>query len=219
MVFQKTKIRLLPIFIFVACLSLSIKISLVAGSFVRFEGASFKIGATAAQAEEQAATKETEELTDVLNNGSESEKATPQNAFTSSEIMILQELAERREALDSKAKILVSGGYIEKSVFSLLGQVSENLFKNTHVDMAFIGLDGLDIEYGASVRSFSETAVKQAMIKSADKVVALLDSSKIKQKMLVKFAEVEEFDYIITNEMSEEEIKAYKEKGVEVIIA
>ena len=122
-------------------------------------------------------------------------------------------------ALDSKAKILVSGGYIEKSVFSLLGQVSENLFKNTHVDMAFIGLDGLDIEYGASVRSFSETAVKQAMIKSADKVVALLDSSKIKQKMLVKFAEVEEFDYIITNEMSEEEIKAYKEKGVEVIIA
>ena len=57
------------------------------------------------------------------------------------------------------------------------------------------------------------------MIKSADKVVALLDSSKIKQKMLVKFAEVEEFDYIITNEMSEEEIKAYKEKGVEVIIA
>ena len=122
-------------------------------------------------------------------------------------------------ALDSKAKILVSGGYIEKSVFSLLGQVSENLFKNTHVDIAFIGLDGLDIEYGASVRSFSETAVKQAMIKSADRVVALLDSSKIKQKMLVKFAEVEDFDVIITNEMSEEEIRAYKEKGVEVIIA
>ena len=101
---QKTKIRLLPIFIFVACLLLSIKISHVAGSFKYFEGTSLNIGTAAAQAEEQAAAKETEELTDVLNNGSEADQAPVQNAFTSSEIMILQELAERREALDAKAK-------------------------------------------------------------------------------------------------------------------
>ena len=101
---QKTKIRLLPIFIFVACLLLSIKISHVAGSFKYFAGTSLNIGTAAAQAEEQAAAKETEELTDVLNNGSEADQAPVQNAFTSSEIMILQELAERREALDAKAK-------------------------------------------------------------------------------------------------------------------
>ena len=101
---QKTKIRLLPLFIFVACLSLSIKISHVAGSFRHFEGAFLKIGTAVAQAEEQVAAKETAELTDVLNNGSEADKTPAQNAFTSSEIMILQELAERREALDAKAK-------------------------------------------------------------------------------------------------------------------
>ena len=122
-------------------------------------------------------------------------------------------------ALDSKAKVLVAGGYIEKSVFSLLGPTSEALFENTHADFAFIGLDGMDIEYGASVKSFTEMPVKQAMIRNADKVAAVMDSSKLKQKMLVKFAEVEGFDYIITNEMDEEDKKAYEEKGVKVIIA
>ncbi|WP_329383820.1 DeoR/GlpR family DNA-binding transcription regulator [Anaerofustis butyriciformans] len=122
-------------------------------------------------------------------------------------------------ALDSKAKVLVSGGYIEKSVFSLLGSTSEHLFQTTHSDIAFIGLDGMDINYGASVKSFTETPVKQAMIKNAEKVAAVIDHSKLNQKMLIKFADIEDFDYIITDEMSDEDIKAYKERGVEVIIA
>ena len=122
-------------------------------------------------------------------------------------------------ALDSKAKVLVSGGYIEKSVFSLLGATSEHLFENTHSDIAFIGLDGIDINYGASVKSFTEMPVKQAMIKNADKVVALIDHSKLNQKMLIKFAEIEDFDYIITDDMSEEDIRAFKEKGVDVLLA
>lgn len=122
-------------------------------------------------------------------------------------------------ALDAKAKVLVSGGYVEKSVFSLLGTISENLFENTHADYCFIGLDGMDSEYGASVRSLTEMPVKQAMMKSSEKSVALFDSSKVGIKVLAKFASVEDFDIIITNKMSEEDIKAFNEKGVKVIIA
>lgn len=122
-------------------------------------------------------------------------------------------------ALDSKAKVLVAGGYIEKSVFSLLGPTSEDLFKNIHADIAFIGLDGMDVEYGASVKSFNEVPVKQAMIKNADKVAAVIDSSKLGQKMLIKFADAEEFDYIITNSIDDKDKKAYEEKGVKIILA
>ena len=106
MLTKKTKFRLLPIFIFVACLSLSVKISHVAGVFKQLPKAEVKIVASQALAEEKVAAKETAELTDVLNNGgvSENQQERPLNAVTNSEILILQELAERREALDAKAK-------------------------------------------------------------------------------------------------------------------
>ena len=106
MLTKKIKIRLLPIFIFVACLSLSIKISNVAGIFKQLHMTDVKIGTTAALAEDDAVSKITSELKTVLNNGrnSKDQAENPSNAITNSEILILQELAERREALDVRAK-------------------------------------------------------------------------------------------------------------------
>lgn len=102
---NKLKIRLLPIFIFVAALSLSIKINNVFDLYHQTESKKVSITTTQAQAEEKL-NKETAQLADVLQKGSAPSNATdaPASAFTNSEIMILQELAERREALDIRAK-------------------------------------------------------------------------------------------------------------------
>ena len=101
----KNKIRILPTFIFVASLSLSIKITNVLDLYQQTESKHLKIYASQAMAEEKT-NKETAELTNVLNNGDvgDNKQSTINNAFTNSEILILQELAERREALDIRAK-------------------------------------------------------------------------------------------------------------------
>lgn len=101
----KTKIRLLPIFIFVAFLSLSIKITNLFESYSQDTKPAVSITPSQAQAEEKL-NKETAELTDVLEKGDDSSEQKPakSTAFTNSEILILQELAERREALDIRAK-------------------------------------------------------------------------------------------------------------------
>ena len=102
---NKIKIRLLPIFIFVAVLSLSIKINSVYDLYRQTENKKLSISASQAKAEEKL-NKETSDLTNVLKNGNQSGE--PQNnistAFSNSEILILQELAERRENLDARAK-------------------------------------------------------------------------------------------------------------------
>lgn len=102
---NKIKIRLLPIFIFVAFLSLSIKITNVVDLYQKTENKKIDIVASAAQAEEKL-NKETAELANILQNGTPAgEQPQVQNtSFSNSEIMILQELAERREALDIRAK-------------------------------------------------------------------------------------------------------------------
>lgn len=102
---NKNKIRLLPVFIFVATLSLSIKIANVFDLYQQTESKYLKISTSQALAEEKV-NKETAELTNVLDKGENStgKQSNINNAFTNSEILILQELAERREALDVRSK-------------------------------------------------------------------------------------------------------------------
>ena len=102
---NKIKIRLLPIFIFVAVLSLSIKINSVYDLYRQTENTKLSISASQAKAEEKL-NKETSDLTNVLKNGNQSgeTQSNVSTAFSNSEILILQELAERRENLDARAK-------------------------------------------------------------------------------------------------------------------
>lgn len=100
---KKFRIRLLPIFIFMAVLTLSVKINNVFDLYNHPQEKAFSIYHSQALAEEKA-TAETQELNQVLNSGAGAKPGTSNSAFSQSEIMILQELAERRESLDLRAK-------------------------------------------------------------------------------------------------------------------
>lgn len=102
---KKIKLRLIPVFIFVAFLSLSLKVGNVYDHYSN--NASKKITiATAVAVAKDKQTKDTEELTKVLEDTSNNQNNNnlPNASFSNSEIMILQELAERRELLDARAK-------------------------------------------------------------------------------------------------------------------
>lgn len=101
---KKIKLRLIPVFIFVAFLSLSLKVVSVYDYYTDFNTKKIIIAPSSAVAKDKQ-TKDTEELTKVLNNSSNNQNNTlPTKYFTDSEIIILQELAKRREMLDARAK-------------------------------------------------------------------------------------------------------------------
>ena len=102
---RKSKIRLLPVLIFIAVLTLSIRINNVFDFYNDPHAKLFSIDHSQALAEEKI-NAETAELKKILNDAPQNTK-NPENgnsAFSQSEIMILQELAERREALDLRAQ-------------------------------------------------------------------------------------------------------------------
>ena len=109
MVNSKKLFRILPIFIFLAVLTLSVKVNNVFDLLKHPENLKFSISQQSAFAEEKAAP-ETEKLSQVLDQNAQNSSAmglnteNPNNSFSQSEILILQELAERREALDLRAK-------------------------------------------------------------------------------------------------------------------
>lgn len=104
----KNNFRILPIFIFLSVLTLSIRVNNVFDSLKNTDNRNFSISQNKAWAEEKV-SKDTTELGKVLDQAERGqnqigtgEKAN--NTFTQSEIMILQELAERREALDLRSR-------------------------------------------------------------------------------------------------------------------
>ena len=101
----KNKIRLLPIFIFMAVLTLTIKVNTIFDLYSSRQQKQLSISTASAIAEEKLST-DTKALSDVLQKGSpqNTEPGNSNNSFTQSEIIILQELAERREALDIRSQ-------------------------------------------------------------------------------------------------------------------
>ena len=102
---KKNKIRLLPIFIFMGVLSLSVKINYVYNTIINRELPKISISQNKALAEEQEKA-ETQQLNQILNGSNIPDMGNVQNnsSFSQSEINILQELAERREALDVRSE-------------------------------------------------------------------------------------------------------------------
>ncbi|MBE6459104.1 MAG: hypothetical protein E7010_04795 [Alphaproteobacteria bacterium] len=103
---KKQKMHILPVFIFIAVLTLTIKVNNVFDLYNKQSQQALTISASEALAEEKI-NKETFELSAVLEKGQQAGNNSiknPNNAFTQSEILILQELAERREALDLRAQ-------------------------------------------------------------------------------------------------------------------
>ena len=98
---RKPKFRLLPFFIFIAVLTLSFRITNVYDSLSQAQVSNISFSAQAQAEEHQSA--ETDELDQILDR-TDVTAAAPASNFSQTEITILQELAERREALDIRSK-------------------------------------------------------------------------------------------------------------------
>ena len=102
----KIKLRILPLFIFTAVLTLSVRISHIVDNIQENHQTHIEFGAQNALAAEEQKDKETAVLNQILESDSLTPSAPLEGAssFSKSEIAILQDLAKRREALSLKDK-------------------------------------------------------------------------------------------------------------------
>lgn len=115
--------------------------------------------------------------------------------------------------------VIQLGGEVRKSSTSIVGSISEGILKQFSCNKLFLGVDGIDLEFGISTSNAAEAHLNQVMIECADKTVVLADSSKLNKKGFGKIASLDEVDYLITdNGIGEEDRSALEERGVTVIV-
>lgn len=105
-----------------------------------------------------------------------------------------QLLAERKEVDTS-----VLGGTLRKNTLAMVDAETVRMVEALKVDTLFISADAASARGALSTPYRGEAALKAAMINSARRVVALVDHTKFGQDQLIRFADWDSIDLLITN--------------------
>ena len=121
---------------------------------------------------------------------------------------------------NEKIDIIQLGGDVRKSSGSVVGPFSETILKQFSCNKLFLGVDGIDFDFGLSTSNAMEAHLNLLMINSADKVYILADSTKINKRGFGKICEIHKMDALITDSgISAKDFATLSDMGIEVIIA
>lgn len=90
------------------------------------------------------------------------------------------------------------GGEMKWSTLAAIGPLCIEEISQFHYDIAFLGTNAVDINFGLSTPDDNEAAIKQQIIKSSDQSFVLCDDSKFNKKSKIRFSKLEDVT-IITN--------------------
>lgn len=111
-------------------------------------------------------------------------------------------------------------GRVRRTTQAAVGEDTVEALGRLRTDVAFLGANGVAARHGCSTPDHSEAAVKRAIVAGSRRVVVLADADKLGQEHLVRFAEINEVDVLVTDKRAaEDDLAALRDAGVEVLVA
>lgn len=116
-------------------------------------------------------------------------------------------------------EVIQLGGMLRKSSSSVMGPYSESILKDFFCSKLFLGVDGIDLEFGLTTTNMMEAHLNRQMISVSQKTIVLTDSTKFGKRGFGKICNIDEIDHIITDKgISEHVVKQLESAGVTVTI-
>lgn len=116
-------------------------------------------------------------------------------------------------------EVIQLGGLLRKSSSSITGPYSDNILGNVFCSKLFLGVDGIDLEFGLTTTNASEAHLNRQMIDASQKIIVLADSTKFGKRGFGKICGIDEVDHIITDSgISAQTIENLESRGIEVSI-
>lgn len=117
-------------------------------------------------------------------------------------------------------EVLQLGGIVRQSSSSVAGSYAERILEEISCGMLFLGMDGIDLDFGFSITNLAEASLNQKMINSARAVAVLADSTKLGRRGLGKVCDFDQVQYLVTDDkVPAATVEILEEKGLKVIIA
>ncbi len=127
----------------------------------------------------------------------------------------VSEILTANEAIE----IIQLGGTLRHSSNSVVGKYAEQVLPSFCCSKLFLGVDGIDLEFGLTTTDVREADLNKEMMRTAQKTIVLADSSKFRRRGFSKIANIEDIDIIITDAGVPDAIaRRIEEMGVELVI-
>ncbi|MCD8371736.1 MAG: DeoR/GlpR family DNA-binding transcription regulator [Clostridia bacterium] len=134
------------------------------------------------------------------------------NVFTNG-IAVAMELAQKKNV-----NITVVGGQLMKDNLSTASPAAKEYFMHTNFELAIVSATAFTPEHGFTCNSQIESDLLIQVFKKARHVYMMLDSSKIGKINPYTFAQIEDIDVLITDDVFPREYKALFEQNDIVVM-
>lgn len=115
--------------------------------------------------------------------------------------------------------VMQLGGMVRSSSGSVIGPIGEKMLVEFTFTKLFLGVDGIDLDYGITTTNLMEASLNKEMIKASQKIIVLADSSKFNKKGFGRICGLDDVDQIITDSGIDLRTKnRLIEMGVELLI-
>lgn len=121
---------------------------------------------------------------------------------------------------EKNVDIIQLGGILRHSSLSVVGKYAEAILKDFSCSKLFMGVDGIDLDFGITTTNMMEASLNRVMMQTAQKTIVLADSSKFGRRGFSKIADMEDIDLIITDSHISPAVTArIEEMGIDLSIA
>lgn len=116
-------------------------------------------------------------------------------------------------------EVIQLGGLMRKSSSSVMGAYAEQILNDFYFNTFFLGVDGIDLDYGLTTTNSMEAHLNKKMISVSQKTIVLADSTKFGKRGFGKICGLEDIDHIITDKgISQQIVNHLEGLGVTVTI-
>ncbi len=97
-------------------------------------------------------------------------------------------------------KLIVAGGVARAASYELVGSLADATLRSVYVDIAFVGVDGVDAERGLTTQNEVEAATNRVLMDRAKRTVVVADASKLGRVAFAEIAGIDRAHQLITND-------------------
>lgn len=116
--------------------------------------------------------------------------------------------------------VLVVGGRVRPRTMACVDATALAQLADLHVDVAFLGANGVSAARGLTTADPAEAAVKRAMVGCARRAVVLADRSKVGDDQFVRFAALEDVETLVIDDgLDPRQAAALEAAGPKVVLA
>ncbi len=122
-----------------------------------------------------------------------------------------------RELDQASINIISTGGIVNRKTFSMQGNIVRRVLNDYYVEVVLISCKALEIDGGVFDSNDEEAELKKALISRGQKVILLVDHTKLNKVAFVKVLDLDQLDMVITDQEPEEDWKKIlKEKNIKL---